>query len=200
MYIREGEQPERAIIDSASLIGSDTDTISVFLGALLGGRYGLSAIPDRLRSGLQDHDYIQRIATRLHAISAGDDYEEAERSLPLDKLDSYFQLLAWEIALHEMFWDALDVGDRLYHPVLGSGRIVDKKVAEIARQDYIAKLVRIAFDSGQSCVFHSRLRAYDVMESLSGEVERSVEASLPTGRRVNEQGGVSWTPASRRRQ
>jgi hypothetical protein len=84
-------------------------------------------------------------------------------------------IMAWEIGLHEMFWDALDVGAGVVHPTIGQGTIVRKDVREIPREGYVAKLIKVAFDCGQSCVFHSRVENnLIVSESLSLDLEKAL--------------------------
>jgi hypothetical protein len=43
VFVFTGDDPEHSIYTSANLIGSDTDTIASFVGALLGARYGRPA-------------------------------------------------------------------------------------------------------------------------------------------------------------
>ncbi len=94
----------------------------------------------------------------------------------VQRTDAYFRILAWEIGLHEMFWDALRKGGIVVHPVLGRGTITKQKVKPIKRDDYVAKLIHVKFDCGQSCIFHSRVEHNEkVSESLAEEIARALQ-------------------------
>jgi hypothetical protein len=54
--------------------------------------------------------------------------------------------------------------------------ILSKDVRKIAREGYAAKLIRIQFDSGQSCMFHSRIEHNQrVSESLAKDLEKAID-------------------------
>ena len=75
-----------------------------------------------------------------------------------------------------MFWDELDVDDSITHPTLGHGRIAQKAIKPIKREGYVAKLISVQFDCGQSCVFHSRVENNDkVSESLAQDIVKALE-------------------------
>jgi hypothetical protein len=77
--------------------------------------------------------------------------------------------------LHEMFWDAIDIGGAVVHPTLGRGVITSKDIREISRRGYVTKLIHINFDCGQTCVFHSRVEHNTkVTESLAQDVQRAL--------------------------
>ncbi len=93
----------------------------------------------------------------------------------IQRTDAYFRILAWEIGLHEMFWDALSEKGIVVHPTLGRGTITKKEVKPVQRDDYVAKLIHIQFDCGQSCIFHSRVAHNEkVSESLAEEITRAL--------------------------
>jgi ADP-ribosylglycohydrolase len=165
--------PAELLYTAANMLGSDTDTVAAFLGALLGARDGESAVPIHLRRTVQDHDYLVGTGARLHAI-ASSDQPTVRQSRATSRQEAYLRILAWEIGLHEMFWDAIDLGGHVVHPSLGRGTIIRKRVKPIARQNYQAKLVWIAFDSGQSCIFHSRVRDTEVTESLAKDIRKAI--------------------------
>jgi ADP-ribosylglycohydrolase len=119
----------------------------------------------------QDHDYIVETATRLHSIVAHEPRNYKLLQKLSDRRDAYFRMLAWEIGLHDMFWDALGKGGIVTHPTLGRGMITEKIERPIKREGYIVKLIHIQFDSGQTCVFHSRVRNNEqVSESLTQDL------------------------------
>jgi hypothetical protein len=159
-----------------NLLGSDTDTISCFLGALIGAKHGIGAIPSELFERIQDRDYILKVGARVHAIVEGNPGVELAESKSIDRKDAYLKILAWELGLHEMFWDAIDVNGIVYHPALGRGTITYKDVKKIAREGFVAKLIGVRFDCGQTCTFHSSVeRNEKVAESFSKELTKALE-------------------------
>jgi hypothetical protein len=176
VFVFTGDDPEHSIYTSANLIGSDTDTIASFVGTLLGARYGLQAVPTHLAARIQDKEYLIKVANRLYGLATGAPAEHVAVCKSIDREDAFLRILAWEIGLHEMFWDAIGVGGDVVHPALGRGTIKTKIVVEIAREGFEAKLIRINFDCGQSCAFHSRVeRNQTVLESLGKQVESALQ-------------------------
>ena len=174
LFLRGDEPGEARLYRAVNTIGSDTDTIATFLGAILGARHGLGVVPLHLAEQLQDRDYILKTATRLHAIAEGrpSDYTEGA---PLDRQEAFLRILAWEIGLHEMFWNAIDEGGTVVHPTLCKGTITRKREQRIARAGFVTRLINIHFDCGQSCLFHSRVEhEQKVVESLGADVERAL--------------------------
>ena len=175
LFLRSNENPYEVVYDAANMLGSDTDTIASFVGALVGAHYGTEVIPKHLWEKVQDREYLAKTASRLHAVASGKVLEQRASGTEPDQKEAYLRILAWEIGLHEMFWDAIDVGGSVVHPTLGRGIIKGKEVREIAREGYVAKLIRIQFDCGQSCIFHSRVENNDkVSESLAKAVEKAL--------------------------
>ena len=94
----------------------------------------------------------------------------------VQRTDASFRILAWEIGLHEMFWDALREGGIVVHPTLGRGVITKQDIKPVKRDGYVAKLIHVKFDCGQSCVFHSRVEQNEkILESLAEEVTRALQ-------------------------
>ncbi len=111
----------------------------------------------------------------MHIITSSEAADHAAIDIPLQQRDTYFRVLAWEIGLHEMFWDVIDIGEAVAHPTLGRGAIKGKKVRDIAREGHAAKLIRINLDCGQNCIFHSRVENNEkVSEGLGKDVERAL--------------------------
>jgi ADP-ribosylglycohydrolase len=179
-FIRPKDRPEEQLYDAVNSLGTDTDTIAAFLGALLGAHHGLRSIPHHLSRKIQDRQYLQKIGRWLHAVGTNKIVDERESKLPLDRTEALLNLLAWEIGLHEMFWDAIDVGGIVVHPALGRGEITNKDVRTIARAGYVIKLIQIAFDCGQTCTFHSRVEENGKIAESLGEV---VQSSLSPAQR-----------------
>jgi len=179
LFAKYQSEPLRALFAAANEVNTDTDTIAAFVGGLIGARYGTSAFPEHLLNRIQDRAYLRDVAQRLSVVLEQQKQEGMRRNeAGIDKRDILLRLLAWEIGLHEMFWDAISVGGLITHPTLGRGRIEDKKTRDFRRKGYIAKLIRVKFAFGQSCVFHSRIREEDgaLSESLSEEVTRALES------------------------
>lgn len=171
IFLKYANQPEVALPTAANMLGSDTDTIGIFLGAFLGAYHGISAVPLHLLDKVQDHDYLLKMASRLHSIAANEPQEYWATNQTVDRKVAYLRMLAWEIGLHEMFWDAIGEGGIVYHPTIGRGTIVHKDVKSIRRERYIAKLIHVKFDCGQTCIFHSRVENDGkVSESLGQEI------------------------------
>ena len=176
LFLKYADRPEEALTTAVNVFGSDTDTISVFLGALLGAYHGMNAVPTRLLDRVQDRDYLLKTAKRLYSIAAGGQRENLAESRRVKREEAYFKILAWEIGLHEMFWDALGEGGVVFHPTIGRGTIVHKVEKPIKREGYVAKLISIQFDCGQSCVFHSRVEHNEkVSESLAQEIVNALK-------------------------
>ena len=176
-FLKFNEDPETAILSTVNMIGSDTDTIASFVGALMGAQYGLKAIPSHLENHVQDREYILKTADQLFEIMRGTRSDISAKYPVINRRDSLMRILAWEIGLHEMFWDAISVNGIIAHPTLGRGRIADKRQTRIAREGYVAKLLYVNFDSGQSCVFHSRVKANGI---VSGSLAKEAENALRT--------------------
>lgn len=179
LFLKYLKQPDAAFTTAVNAFGSDTDTISVFLGSLLGAFYGLKAAPDYLINRIQDRDYLLKTAQRLHSIATGVSKEQEIITISSEKFqrkEAYFRILAWEIGLHEMFWDLSGEGDTIVHPTLGYGTIRKKEEKPIPREGYVAKLIHVNFDCGQSCIFHSRVENNErVAESLAIDVANALE-------------------------
>jgi hypothetical protein len=185
LYLRE-QNPEKAIYLAVNLLGSDTDTIAVFLGALLGAEHGIAVVPKHLEK-VQDRDYLLNTARRLFEIArrigSGQeaDWEELTDKGDFDREEVYLRMLTWEVSFHEMFWDDLLDGDAVSHPTLGRGNIVGRKTQEIREKEgYTAKLIYVSFDVGQTCVFHSRVKDNsEVLESLERDLRKALERDDP---------------------
>jgi ADP-ribosylglycohydrolase len=174
-YLRDNEHSEDALTSAVNMLGSDTDTISYFLGAMLGAQHGRRQVPSALERELQDHDYLSRTAVQLQMIASGRVSDITAKDLPVKRREAFLNILAWEIGLHEMFWDAIDKGGVVVHPTLGRGEIIGKKTAPVRREGHIAKLLQVRFECGQTCVFHSRVKNDGKLsESLTDEVSTAL--------------------------
>lgn len=176
LFSKYKSDPEQALLRAVNMLGSDTDTIASFTGGLFGAYYGLSAVPSRLLNRLQDKEYILKAAKILHDANIG---LLAENSMPIksfNRRQALVRILAWEIGLREMFWDALSEGDSIVHPTLGRGVIQWNKRMPIQRKGYDVKLIAVDFECGQTCIFHSRVAIDgEITESLSKDIINNSE-------------------------
>ncbi|MCI0602502.1 ADP-ribosylglycohydrolase family protein [bacterium] len=169
--------PTKALLTAVNMLGSDTDTISGFLGGLLGALHGVSAVPPKLFNRVQDKDYILKTAMHLHNVVTGQGSKDYATAEDFDRRDAYLKIMAWEIGLHELFWDALDAGDSIVHPALGRGEVTAKRIQPLMRSDYQAKLIHVSFESGQTCVFHSRVsKDGRLSESLAEDTSKALQS------------------------
>ena len=178
-FLHHCDSPNEAIFSTANMLGSDTDTIGAMLGALVGARFGYEFLPFHLSETVQDKPYLIKTARRLHNIAIGENNSIFTASKTISKTAMLQRLLAWEIGLHEMFWDAIGEGDSIHHPALGRGIIMSKEIKALPNVRYVAKIIGIDFDCGQTCVFHARVRQEDgeVNESLTKDIVKALYES-----------------------
>ena len=171
LFTKYLDDPQRAMLTAVNMLGSDTDTIANFVGGLFGAHYGLSIIPPELLNRLQDREYILKTAENLYDIMLGEATAKYAPITTLDRREALSWILAWEIGLHEMFWDVLEEGKYIVHPALGRGLIERKERRPIQRESYEVKLIKVSFDCGQTCIFHHRVAQDGILsESLSKAV------------------------------
>ena len=175
LFVKYLDVPQKAVLTAVNMLGSDTDTIANFIGGLFGAYYGLSVVPKKWLDGLKDKNYILKTAQNIYDIITGRLLTRYAPGLKgqIDRYDALSRVMAWEIGLHEMFWDALGEGECVVHPALGRGIIKSKRKETILREDYEVKLIEVQFDCGQTCTFHHRVaRNGKLSESLSSEINR----------------------------
>jgi ADP-ribosylglycohydrolase len=68
--LRYPDSWEGAVVRAIRL-GGDVDTLGAIVGALLGAKLGLSAIPRHLVEGVQDSESLRGLALRYHGLVAG---------------------------------------------------------------------------------------------------------------------------------
>lgn len=177
--VKNVDNPWKGISRAATTIGSDTDTIAGFVGGLMGAIHGEACIPGLVKRQLQDVEYLVAIAERLAEIGEGKYPASLKKLPPKNRQEILLKIAAWELGLREMFWDAIGEGGEIDHPVLGRGVIIKKEVKELGRPGYVAKLLRVRFNCGQSCVFHSRVATEGrISESLVDDLKKNLEISF----------------------
>ena len=176
MALKYRENPESALFKAANMVGSDTDTIAGFVGSLIGAHDMDVLDSKRIRHlirSIQDRRYFEDVGKYLWEIVFGSPDFIEERKISKD--EAFLKIMAWEIGLHEMFWEALREGDLVVHPTLGKGTIQAKKEKKLRRDDYVAKIIEIRFNVGQTAYFHSRVsKAGLVKESVGRELEKAL--------------------------
>jgi ADP-ribosylglycohydrolase len=176
LFLKYLHKPLNGLLTAVNAYGSDTDTIALFVGALLGAYHGLNALPANLLEGIQDQTMLMETARRLYDIASGTNPYVLISFSSGEKEISYRSIMQWEIGLHQMFWGIYKDGDDIIHPSLGRGTITDQTEKPLRKDGYVAKLIRVHFDSGQSCVFHSRVKDQEsVLTSLAEEVARALQ-------------------------
>ncbi len=134
------EAPIQAVIECGNLLGSDTDTIGLMCGSMIGSYIGLEQIPKHLRR-VQDSQYLldcaealfsHKAATRKSTDSASSMYPAHSSKRPIDLT-------------------TLSVDNEIRLPSLGVGI-----VSSVSEQDTITSgksvlLLEADFEIGQSC-------------------------------------------------
>jgi len=144
IYLQDRDDPRSAIPWAVNQLGSDTDSIAGFVGGMCGASYGREAIPPHWFHQVQDSRYLAYAARCLEGVirgrtDAGDNFlpEPADEDARLPQLPECLES-------HD-----LDAGDRVFHPILGTGEIEDIET----QHDNRVRLTRVDFDQGQSCKF-----------------------------------------------
>ena len=183
MFLKYLDHPDEGLINAVNFVGTDTDTIASFIGSLIGTYLGTSVSQKlkELQDKIQDKNYFLKVAESLWKIYIGE-IKTTEAQRGTGKTESYLKILAWEIGLHELFWEALKEDDRVIHPTLGKGTIEYKTIKEIRkRDDYVVKIFKIRFDCGQTAYFHSRVSKEGIVsESLAKEAEKGLGSTTPS--------------------
>ena len=149
IFLQAEENVEKAITWTINQLGSDTDTIGSFVGGLCGASYGYDVIPHHWTTDLQDYYFFLRIATEITRITEGRGLG-GYAFLP----DGNGELAALPKLLEVLKTGEINKGERVYHPVLGSGWVESVDAQSLRRKDGgRALLVRVSFDMGQSCKF-----------------------------------------------
>ena len=134
------ETPLQAIYECANMLGSDTDTIGLMCGSMIGSYIGFKQIPKQLRS-VQDSQYLLDCAEAL--LSQNIDVIKSPDSA--DRLNTNHR------STKPLDLTALSLDDEIYLPSLGVG-----VVSSISEQDTITSgksviILEADFEVGQSC-------------------------------------------------
>ena len=144
IYLQDRDDPRSAIPWAVNQLGSDTDSIAGFVGGMCGASYGREAIPPHWFHQVQDSHYLAYAARCLEGVISGrTDASENFLPEPADE-DARPPQLPECLESHD-----LDAGDRVFHPILGTGEIENVET----QIDNGIRLTRVTFDQGQSCKF-----------------------------------------------
>jgi len=136
------ESPIQAVIECSNILGSDTDTIGLMCGSMIGGYIGFEQVPKQLRS-VQDYQYLLENAEALFS-----------RNIDTIKNHDRVGYLNTENRSTKPFdLTTLSVDDEIYLPSLGVGI-----VSSVSEQDTITSgksvlILEADFEIGQSCKF-----------------------------------------------
>ncbi|HIK11533.1 MAG TPA: ADP-ribosylglycohydrolase family protein [Oscillatoriaceae cyanobacterium M33_DOE_052] len=145
LFARQPEQTKENIITAANMIGSDTDSIAAFVGGLGGAAFGLAAIPEQWRSQIQDAPFLIELGNHLAAISISK--PDNVKIRPGTYGVKLGKPLSRQIAHDDM---------RVVHTRLGPGVIGELDTQNLLTQGRTVTILRLNFDSGQSCKFAFR--------------------------------------------
>ncbi len=152
LFVRHGGNYEHAVLNAINMYGSDTDTIGAMVGAMAGALKGQMAIPDRWVNVMQDYGYFARATEAMTRISVreavSNDLEVTKEREEAERQDRDIVTLAKGRQVYK--------GQRVTHPLLGMGWVIDAHAQQIRRRDGGTMLLaRVGFDVGQSCIFRS---------------------------------------------
>lgn len=188
LFLKHYDAPEEGVLSAVNALGSDTDSIAAFVGALFGARFGISCVPQHWLAKLQDRVCFRLVAHRLHGVAhsakamhallpSGESVSNRQASR-----ESLLSAYAWEDRHYELLWDLPAKGELVVHPALGIGTVMGSQVQPLLmRQDYEVRLLSVKFRTGQTCTFHARVvkatGAISGSENLSMDLERNPEVS-----------------------
>jgi len=162
------EDPERAILSAVNELGSDTDTIAGFVGGLAGAYGGLKGVRKDWLKGLQDSEYIRALADHLYFVASGAQppTNQIESAIPGTLVRKWVE--GWEFEYSDLFSRETPRSQLVLNPVLGKGNVESVEVRGLSRKRGAVRIMRVKFEIGQTCVFHSRVRPNgEVLNTLS---------------------------------
>lgn len=133
--------PEYSVTKAVNSLGSDTDSIAAFAGALTGALHGISAIPVIWRD-IQDYEYLESISDYLLKASNGE-----LPSVKIGRPDNSRK------SLNDIKKDNYSEGELVSFNPLGTGVITSLRRENTLTRGKYNLIMNVSFDIGQSCVF-----------------------------------------------
>jgi ADP-ribosylglycohydrolase len=149
IFLGVGNSFREAVLLAVNALGSDTDTIGGFVGAMCGAAHGYDEVPPEWASTMQDYYYFMRVATEIARIACrtgvgGQALLPAPRGRGSDVPDLVGRLRSHDISQ----------GERVFHPLFGTGWVKSVDAQRLRRKDgATVVLAWVSFDIGQSCKF-----------------------------------------------
>jgi len=190
VFLKHGGDYEHAVLKAINMFGSDTDTIGSMVGAMIGASKGHTALPDRWVNVMQDYGYFIRTAEALTRIALR---KADSNDLIVDHHREEVERRDRDIvSLAKSRW--IRKGQRVTDPVFGLGWVLAVSSQQVRRRNGGTMLLaRVAFDTGQTCIFRSYQGYREGQNALEGqEVRRvSVESRTAPPRRPAASSGSS---------
>lgn len=142
-------KPLDAIRSAVNALGTDTDSIAAFTGALIGALHGQHIIPDKWK-GVQDVDYLEKIALDLLAISED---KQVLEGVSINGDISFVEYKTWDFHTQ----------DTISFDPLGEGVITNIEKQDTLTSGKFNLIIDVIFNIGQSCRF-SKVFSKDVSE------------------------------------
>ena len=149
IFLGAGDSFRDAVLLAVNALGSDTDTIGGFVGAMCGAAHGYDEVPPEWASMMQDYDYFMRVATEVTRIACrsglgGEALRPSSTGRRTDVPDLIRRLRSHDISQ----------GERVFHPLFGTGFVRSVEAQHLRRKDGASVVFAwVIFDIGQSCKF-----------------------------------------------
>lgn len=132
-------KPLDSIRAAVNSIGTDTDSIAAFTGALTGALHGHNIIPERWNK-VQDSDYLEKVSSDLLEIS-----ENRKETINYNKIRgvSFVENKDWKFSIN----------DKLYFDPLGEGYITNIDKQDTLTSGKFNLIIDVQFNIGQICRF-----------------------------------------------
>lgn len=149
IFLGVGNSFRESVLLAVNALGSDTDTIGGFVGAMCGAAHGYDEVPCEWASTMQDYDYFMRVATEVTRIACRTGVG-GQALLPSPSgRGSDLPDLVQRLRSHD-----ISQGERVFHPLFGTGWVKSVDAQHLRRKDgATVVLAWVAFDIGQSCKF-----------------------------------------------
>lgn len=160
MFLKYQENPKEALINSANLIGSDTDTIASFVGSLIGifKEDIINSDFQKFTEELQDKDYIIDLAEKLFNTRKSD--QNLKTTKKINKEEILNKISQWKEYFKQLIQNnKIKEGEKIEnHPILGNGTIQNITTYSQDEIRMLYKSIKIKFDCGQTIYFHYKLK------------------------------------------